>query len=81
MMNPTHDPERQSWVASANRPGSAFPIQNLPFGVFQATHLSANQPTLGVAIGDQILDLRGCSVAGLLTSLPERPVVRERSIH
>ena len=65
-MNATHDPQRQSWVASANRPGGAFPIQNLPFGVFQ----SAGQPAIGVAIGDQILDLRGCCHAGLLASLP-----------
>ncbi len=64
-MNATHDPQRQSWVASANRPGCAFPIQNLPFGVFQ----SATQPAIGVAIGDQILDLRGCCDAGLLLSL------------
>jgi len=77
-MNTTHDPERQSWVAAANRPGSAFPIQNLPFGVFQRAALSAdspgpsaNQSTVGVAIGDQVLDLRGCSTAGLLKSLPE----------
>ena len=34
-MNATHDPRRQSWVLSANRPGGAFPIQNLPFGVLQ----------------------------------------------
>jgi len=65
-MNATHDPQRQSWVDSANRPGGAFPIQNLPFGVFQ----SARQPSIGVAIGDQILDLRGCCHAGLLASLP-----------
>jgi fumarylacetoacetase len=65
-MNATHDPQRQSWVASANRPGGAFPIQNLPFGVFQ----SAAQAAIGVAIGDQILDLRGCCHAGLLASLP-----------
>jgi fumarylacetoacetase len=65
-MNATHDPQRQSWVASANRPGGAFPIQNLPFGVFQC----AAQPTVGVAIGDQILDLRGCCDAGLLATLP-----------
>jgi fumarylacetoacetase len=64
-MNATHDPQRQSWVASANRPGGAFPIQNLPFGIFQ----SAAQPTIGVAIGDQILDLRGCCHTGLLASL------------
>ena len=64
-MNATHDPGRQSWVASANRPGSDFPIQNLPFGVFQAA-----QPTVGVAIGEQVLDLRGCYRAGLLAPLP-----------
>ena len=64
-MDATHDPGRQSWVASANRLGGDFPIQNLPFGVFQGT-----QPTVGVAIGEQILDLRGCYQAGLLTSLP-----------
>ena len=58
-MNDTHDPQRRSWVATANGPG-AFPIQNLPFGVFAG----ATGPTVGVAIGDQILDLRGC--AGLL---------------
>jgi fumarylacetoacetase len=58
-MNDTHDPQRRSWVATANGPG-AFPIQNLPFGVFAG----AAGPTVGVAIGDQIVDLRGC--AGLL---------------
>ena len=63
-MNDTHDPQRQSWVLSANRPGNAFPIQNLPFGVFAG----AAGPTVGVAIGDQVLDLRGCS--GLLAPLP-----------
>jgi fumarylacetoacetase len=64
-MNATHDPRRQSWVASANRPGGAFPIQNLPFGVFQR----GAGPTAGVAIGDQILDLRGCCQAGIFDSL------------
>jgi fumarylacetoacetase len=67
-MNATHDPERQSWVASANRPGGWFPIQNLPLGVFEG----ATGPSIGVAIGDQILDLRGC--AGLLASLPAATV-------
>jgi fumarylacetoacetase len=56
-MNATHDPQRQSWVTSANRPGCAFPIQNLPLGVFKG----AMGPTVGVAIGDRILDLRGCA--------------------
>jgi fumarylacetoacetase len=63
-MNATHDPQRQSWVASANRPGGAFPIQNLPLGVFEG----ALGPGIGVAIGDQVLDLRGCS--GLLPPMP-----------
>ena len=61
-MNATHDPQRKSWVASANRPGAAFPIQNLPFGVFAPG-------AIGVAIGDEVLDLRGCAQAGLLHSL------------
>src|SRR5712672_2563770 len=52
-LNETHDPARQSWVASANRPGCDFPIQNLPFGAFRARHESS-VPTIGVAIGDQI---------------------------
>jgi fumarylacetoacetase len=56
-MDDTHDPQRRSWVESANHPGTAFPIQNLPFGVF-AGPLG---PTIGVAIGDQILDLRACA--------------------
>jgi fumarylacetoacetase len=65
-MNATHDPERRSWVTSANRPGNAFPIQNLPFGVF-AAH---GRTVIGVAIGDQVLSLHGCYRAGLFASLP-----------
>jgi fumarylacetoacetase len=56
-MNATHDPQRQSWVTSANRGGNAFPIQNLPFGVFAG----ADAPAIAVAIGDQFLNLRGCA--------------------
>ena len=57
----THDPKRQSWVASAN--GHAdFPIQNLPFGVFSTGGGSARG---GVAIGDSILDLKAALEAGL----------------
>ncbi|UDF04889.1 fumarylacetoacetase [Asticcacaulis sp. AND118] len=52
----THDPARQSWVASANGHVD-FPIQNLPLGVF--TPPGSDDPRLGTAIGDQILDLRG----------------------
>jgi fumarylacetoacetase len=56
-MDATHDPQRRSWVESANDPDTAFPIQNLPFGIFAGE----SSPTVGIAIGDRILDLRGCA--------------------
>jgi fumarylacetoacetase len=62
-VNETHDPGRTSWVESAQ--GHAdFPIQNLPFGVFRRIG-AGGPPSVGVAIGDQILDLAASSdVAG-----------------
>ncbi|GAA6620689.1 fumarylacetoacetase [Scytonema sp. NUACC26] len=66
----THDPNLRSWVESANRKDTDFPIQNLPFGVFQL--LNSTEPSrIGVAIGDQILDLSLCLRTGLLQELPE----------
>lgn len=55
-LNETHDPQLRSWVASANAAGSDFPIQNLPFGRFRAS--DAEPWRIGVAIGEQVLDLR-----------------------
>jgi fumarylacetoacetase len=69
-LNQTHDPNVRSWVVSANAPDTDFPIQNLPFGVFQRLG-QAYDPCIGVAIGDQILDLPLCYQAGLLSNLPE----------
>ena len=66
----THDPNLRSWVRSANQPGTDFPIQNLPFGVFQRRG-EADRPRVGVAIGDQILDLTACRISKLLQDLPE----------
>jgi fumarylacetoacetase len=54
-LNETHDPARKSLVESANAPGCDFPIQNLPFGAFRSEPSAA--PRVGVAIGDQILDV------------------------
>ena len=52
----THDPSARSWVASAQAEGSDFPLQNLPYGRFRKA--GSDQPwRIGVAIGDQILDL------------------------
>ena len=66
-MNETHDPNRTSWVESAQ--GHAdFPIQNLPYGVFHRL-AGSGPPSVGVAIGDQILDLAGCEEVAGFTGL------------
>lgn len=55
-LDATHNPLLRSWVSSANDAASDFSIRNLPFGRFRP---SADQPwRIGVAIGDQILDLK-----------------------
>ncbi|MCR4341101.1 MAG: fumarylacetoacetase [Gemmatimonadaceae bacterium] len=64
-INETHDPALRSWVESANDPATDFPIQNLPFGVFSR---AGGEPRVGVAIGDQILDVTACLEANLLES-------------
>jgi fumarylacetoacetase len=56
-LDATHDPALRSWVDSANGAGTDFPIQNLPYGRFRRTG-SAEPWRIGVAIGDQVLDLR-----------------------
>lgn len=56
-LDPTHDPARTSWVASAQSAGTDFPIQNLPYGRFRRA--GSGEPwRIGVAIGDQVLDLQ-----------------------
>ena len=55
-INETHAPALRSWVTSANLPDSDFPIQNLPFGRFRTKGTESWR--IGVAIGNQILDLR-----------------------
>ena len=67
MLDETHDPNRTSWVESANDPATDFPIQNLPFGVFRRRE-GSEAARVGVAIGDQIVDVSACATAGLLTS-------------
>lgn len=65
-MNETHNPELRSWVASANAAGTDFPIQNLPFGVFRR-FASAEPFRVGVAIGDQILDITAAQAKSLFS--------------
>lgn len=73
-MNPTNDPALKSWLESANAPGSDpgsdFPIQNLPYGVFtRKGDQTRGGPRLGVAIGDQVLDLKETVEAKLLPNI------------
>jgi len=63
----THDPALRSWVASANAPGTDFPIQNLPCGVFTRRGTS-QPPRIGVAIGGDVLDVQLAAAA--LVGLP-----------
>lgn len=66
LLNETHDPALRSWVASAQRAGADFPIQNLPFAVFRRA--GRNEAWRGgVAIGDQIVDLAAVEASGVFT--------------
>jgi fumarylacetoacetase len=59
----THAPGARSWVESANDPSTDFPIQNLPLGVFR---LPVGDARIGVAIGDQVLDLGAAVGSGTI---------------
>ena len=61
--NQTHDPSLKSWIESANSEGTDFPIQNLPFCVFQDSNQA---PSVGIGIGDKILNLKICCEQGLV---------------
>ena len=55
----TTDARLESWLPVPA--GSDFPIQNLPFGVFSA---GGGLPRIGIAIGDNVLDLHELAQAG-----------------
>ena len=60
-LDDTHAPDLTSWVSSANDPATDFPIQNLPYGRFRLAGSGA-APQVGVAIGDQVLDLQAAGL-------------------
>lgn len=62
-MIPANDPKLQSWVEVPTH--SDFPIQNLPFGIFQT---DGSQPRAGVAIGQSVLDLSALAERGYLNA-------------
>jgi fumarylacetoacetase len=65
----------QSWVPVPAE--SDFPIENLPYGVFEAD----GQAHIGVAIGDMIFDLHSASEAGLLDSVLPPSVARAAKLN
>ncbi len=63
-----NDPVLRSWVDSANDPATYFPIQNLPLGVYRRA--DSDEPArVGVAIGEQVLDLAAAARAGMLRGM------------
>lgn len=82
VIDSTHDAALESWVASAQAPDGDFPLQNLPYGRFRT---EAGPWRLGVAIGEEILDLNRAGVVGfddartlLGLSVGERQSLRAR---
>lgn len=59
-----NDPSLKSWIDV--QPNSDFPIQNLPFGIFKT---QSSSPRIGIAIGDQVLDLAILNKLGFLDKL------------
>jgi fumarylacetoacetase len=82
----THDPDLRSWVASANDPASDFPVQNLPFGRFRRRASADGALRIGIAIGDQVLDLAAAGLAAtqdmneLMRQTPAERLALRRSI-
>ena len=70
-----NDPTLRSFISVD--PTSDFPIQNLPYGVFSTS--TSPTPRVGVAIGDQILDL--AVLEGLIDLAPARNVFAQPSIN
>lgn len=70
-----NDPGLKSWVEV--RPGSDFPIQNLPFGVFQNVR---REHRAGVAIGDSIVDLSFLHEKGFFDELHLPPGIFARGV-
>src|SRR6202167_4983891 len=66
MIDETHDPNRSSWVETADG-HPEFPVQNLPLGIFSEPR---GTPRPGVAIGQYIFDLSGGADTGLLPEFP-----------
>ncbi|MCU0223636.1 MAG: fumarylacetoacetase [Acidobacteria bacterium] len=78
VLDATHDPRRRSWVPVP--PGSDFPIQNLPYGIFRC---GGSPPRVGIAIGEFVLDLATLDAAGIFrgTPLDGQPLFERASLN
>ena len=61
---PANDPSLRSWIQVDKN--SDFPIQNLPFGIFKTKNTA---PRVGVAIGENVIDIAELEAAGLLNEI------------
>ena len=77
MTIPANDPSLRSFLDVA--PDCDFPIQNLPYGVFSTQ--ARPQKSIGVAIGDFILDLAVLERAGLLRPAGSQTVFDQPSLN
>jgi fumarylacetoacetase len=78
-LDETHDAARRSFVEATNEPETDFPIQNLPLGVFSTKADSASR--IGVAIGDQIFDLKRPSGRSERLSGSTREALQETTLN
>ncbi|MEW6643951.1 MAG: fumarylacetoacetase [Pseudomonadota bacterium] len=76
-MSHPNDPKLRSFIDVD--PASDFPIQNLPYGIFSTAANPARR--VGVAIGDQVLDLAALEAAGVLTAGSAKGVFAQPSIN
>ena len=76
-MSHPNDPKLRSFIAV--EAASDFPIQNLPYGVFSTAKDPA--PRVGVAIGDQILDLAVLEREGLVAAGDAKGVFAQGAIN
>lgn len=78
-MDNTIDPSLKSFIKVS--PNSHFPIQNLPYGVFQTAENSNSR--IGVAIGEMVLDLSVLESEGFFSeiNLPRTKIFSENSLN
>ncbi|MGQ0628267.1 MAG: fumarylacetoacetase [Phycisphaerales bacterium] len=80
--DPTLDPALTSWLASANDPATDFPIQNLPLCRW-LKHDQPEEPVafVGVAIGDQVIDLDALIHAGVFDGVEGLEILHDDVHH